>query len=200
MSKLQDGELGRKTREAVKEKRRMTTNYQNRQHGQHQQYQQSQCCRINTIDSRFYHVKKTNRNWDPIAHSYRSSPGILYQGRKYKYFVDVFENNNDQKEPLLPLLDLKSLCADQKKAHQSASLICREEKSIWKDHVQLSGSKVNCKTRGKLLKSIKKLFENSKRIKRNQLQNDIVTKIKYLQWSRDQTNYLPPQFEFTLWW
>ena len=36
MSKLQDGELGRKTREAVKEKRRMTTNYQNRQHGQHQ--------------------------------------------------------------------------------------------------------------------------------------------------------------------
>ena len=42
MSKLQDGELGRKTREAVKEKRRMTTNYQNRQHRQHQQKRLSQ--------------------------------------------------------------------------------------------------------------------------------------------------------------
>ena len=81
------------------------------------------------------------------------------------------------------LLDLKSLCADQKKAHQSASLICREEKeeNIWKDHIQLSGSKVNCKTWGKLLKSIKNSLKTAQLIKRNQLQNDIVTKIKYLQ-------------------
>ena len=130
MSKLQDGELGRKTREAVKEKRRMTTNYQNRQHGQHQQYQQSQCCRINTIDSRFYHVKKTKIGIEVPLPILTDQARVFYIRNVNINILWMYLKITMIKRNHSHLLDLKSLCADQKKADQSPSLICREEKSI----------------------------------------------------------------------